>query len=120
MKKFPFDVTSCQKDIQKTLCLIYQNIDYAGLKIEHAEDMDLVDEFVGIILDVLLSQSKTIRINGESKPRELVKRNLLKLNYFDIEHVLNQFKKRGERRQHRRETRFVRRWFPVPELFGIR
>ncbi|MGN0409277.1 MAG: DUF6017 domain-containing protein [Candidatus Fimousia sp.] len=90
-------VTSCQKDIQKTLCLIYQNIDYAGLKIAHAEDMDLVDEFVGIILDVLLSQSKTIRINGESKPRELVKRNLLKLNYFDIEQVLNQFKKQGER-----------------------
>ena len=46
MKKFPFDVTSCQKDIQKTLCLIYQNIDYAGLKLAHAEDMDLVDEFV--------------------------------------------------------------------------
>ena len=57
----------------------------------------MVDEFVGIILDVLLSQSKTIRINGESKPRELVKRNLLKLNYFDIEYVLNQFKRQGER-----------------------
>ena len=63
-----------QKDIQKTLCLIYQNIDYAGLKIAHAEDMDLVDEFVGIILDVLLSQSKTIRINERANPPAMLGR----------------------------------------------
>lgn len=92
-------VTSCQKetdhqaDMQEVLCLIRKNIDYAGLKIAHSDDMALVDEFVNIILDALLSQSKTIRINGESKPRELVKSNLMKLTYFDIEHVLMQFKK---------------------------
>lgn len=83
--------------MQAVLCLIRKNIDYAGLKIAHAEDMALVDEFVNIILDALLSQSKTVRISGENKPRELVKSNLMKLTYADIEHVLTQFKKHGQR-----------------------
>ena len=89
--------TDHQPDMQTILCLIHKNIDYDGLKISHADDMTLVDEFVSIILDALLSQSKTVRINGESKPRELVKSNLMKLTYFDIEHVLMQFKKQEKR-----------------------
>lgn len=96
-------VQSCQNEtdrqaaIQPTLSLVHGNIDYASLKIIHADDMELIDEFVSIILDALLSQSKTIRINGEDKPRELVRSSLLKLTYADIEHVLWQFKKHGER-----------------------
>lgn len=69
--------------------MLCENIDYAGLKLAHVENMDLVYEFVGIILDELLSQSKTIRMNGEGKPREFVKRKLLKLNCFDVGDVLN-------------------------------
>lgn len=96
-------VQSCQNEtdrqaaIQSTLSLVRGNIDYASLKITHADDMELIDEFVSIILDALLSQSKTVRINGEDKPRELVKSSLLKLTYADIEHVLWKFKKHGER-----------------------
>lgn len=96
-------VTSCQKEtvkqiqMEETLSVIHHNIDYDSLKIAHADDMALIDEFVNIILDALLSQSKMVRINGESKPRELVKSNLMKLTYFDIEHVLTQFKKQEKR-----------------------
>lgn len=96
-------VTSCQKETVKqiqmegTLSVIRHNIDYDSLRIAHADDMALIDEFVNIILDALLSQSKMVRINGESKPRELVKSNLMKLTYFDIEHVLTQFKKQEKR-----------------------
>lgn len=86
-----------QTDLGATLSLIRMNVDYASLRIAHAEDMELIDEFMSIILDALLSQSKTIRINGEDKPRELVRSSLLKLTYADIEHVLWQFKKHGER-----------------------
>lgn len=97
------NVLSCQKDsdrqpdLQTTLSLIHENIDYDSLKTSHADDIKLIDEFVSIILDALLSQSKTVRINGEDKPRELVRSNLMKLTYADIEHVLSQFKKHGER-----------------------
>lgn len=86
-----------QADMQTTLSLIHENIDYDSLKVTHADDLKLIDEFVSIILDALLSQSKTVRINGENKPRELVKSNLMKLTYADIEHVLSQFKAHGER-----------------------
>lgn len=95
-------VQSCQEwtdgtvDLQGTLSLIKENIDYDSLKIAHADELNLIDEFVNIILDALLSQSKTVRINGENKPRELLKSNLLKLTYADIEHVLWQFKEHGE------------------------
>ena len=95
-------VQSCQEwtdgsaDLQGTLSLIKENIDYDSLKITHADELNLIDEFVNIILDALLSQSKTVRINGENKPRELLKSNLLKLTYADIEHVLWQFKEHGE------------------------
>ncbi len=89
--------TGRQPELQATLSLIHANISYEELKLAHALDMNLIDEFVGIILDALLSQSQTVRINGENKPRELVKANLMKLTYEDIEHVLSQFKEHGER-----------------------
>lgn len=88
--------TDRQTEIQATLALIHQNIDYSGLKISHNDDIELIDEFVNIILDALMSQSRTVRINGEDKPRELVKSNLMKLTYLDIEHVLFQFKEHGQ------------------------
>lgn len=86
-----------QADLGATLSLIRENIDYGSLKVAHADDIKLIDEFVSVILDALLSQSKTVRINGEDKPRELVRSNLMKLTYADIEHVLWQFKERSEK-----------------------
>lgn len=96
-------VQSCQNkkdgqdDLGATLSLIRKNVDYVSLQITHADDMGLIDEFINVILDTLLSQGGNILINGESKPRELVKSNLMKLTYADIEHVLQQFKAHGER-----------------------
>jgi hypothetical protein len=56
-----------------------------------------VDEFVAIIVDVIMSEGGTIRIGGEDKPRELVRSRLLKLDYDDIEHAIDQFKSVTER-----------------------
>lgn len=86
-----------QSEIQALFSLIHDNIDYNSLRISHADDIKLIDEFVSIILDAMLSQSKTVRINGENKPRELVKSCLMKLTYANIEYVLDQFKEHGER-----------------------
>ena len=86
-----------QADLGATLSLIRENINYGSLKVAHADDIKRIDEFVSVILDALLYQSKTVRINGEDKPRELVRSNLMKLTYADIEHVLWQFKERSEK-----------------------
>lgn len=79
------------------LSLIRENVSYEDLQTAYGGDMELIDEFIAIILDALLSDSKTVCINGENKPRELVKSNLMKLTYADMEHVLHQFKEHGER-----------------------
>ena len=79
------------------LSLIRENISYNDLQAAYGGDMALIDEFIVIILDALLSESQTVRIGGEDKPRELVKANLMKLTYAYIEHVLRQFKEHGER-----------------------
>jgi hypothetical protein len=44
------------------------------------------------MVDVILSAGEYVRINGEDKPRELVKHNILKLDYGDMEHAIDQFK----------------------------
>lgn len=86
-----------EEPFKATLELIRDNISYKDLKAAYGGDMELIDEFIAVILDALLSQSQTVRINGEDKPRELVKANLMKLTYADIEHVLRQFKEHGKR-----------------------
>lgn len=84
-------------DFAEYVELIRENIGYDELALTHADDMDLINEFVNIILDALLTEGGMVRINGENKPRELVKSNLMKLTYADIEYVLWQFKEHGER-----------------------
>lgn len=82
---------------KELLELIRENVSYKDLQAAYASDMELIDEFISIILDALVSENKTVRINGEDKPRELVKANLMKLTYADMEHVLQQFKEHRER-----------------------
>ena len=85
-------VTGRQEAIEAYTEIIKDNIGYADLVIAKKYDLGLIDEFVAIILDVLISSGKTIRIGGEDKPRELVKHTLLRLDYGDIDLVLEQFK----------------------------
>lgn len=86
-----------KNSFDKTLAMIHNNIGYEQLKQTHPEDMGLIDEFVNVMLDVLLSADGVIRINGEVKSRELVQSQIMKLEYADVEYVLMQFKQQRER-----------------------
>jgi len=77
--------------------LVKENIGYSDLAQSRPYEMQLVDEFVAIIIDTVFTDGKTVRIGREDKPRELVKSQLLKLNYSDIEHAIDQFKGVTER-----------------------
>lgn len=81
-----------QKELNDTLSRIKKQIDYDKLKQNHEEDIDLIDEVVRIFLDALLSQSDTICIGQEKKPRELLRSNLAKVGYRHIEYILCKFK----------------------------
>jgi len=76
---------------------IRANIDYDNLAQTHPEDMPLVDEFVAVIVDSLLTDASKVRIGGEEKPRTLVNSQLLKLDYNNIAHAIDQYKGITER-----------------------
>ncbi len=90
--------TDGQSVFEQTLSVIHDNIAYEDLKEACSEkDMKLVDDFVTIMADALLSKSDTVRVGKEEKPRELVKSSLMKLDFFDIQDVLCRFKSYGEK-----------------------
>jgi len=80
-----------EQKIKSLTWLIRENISYSDLALSRPHDMNLVDEFAAIILDVLMSEGGTVRIGNENKPRALVRAQLMKLNYSDIEHAIDQF-----------------------------
>lgn len=67
---------------EQYLQLIKENIGYEYLVIEYQPSM--LDEIVGLILDVVCSEQKYIKIGGDKKPMSVVKSQFLKL---DIEHI---------------------------------
>ncbi len=52
-----------------------------------------VDELVEIMLDVICSTNKTVRVNSEELAHELVKSRFLKLDSSHIDYVLTSLKK---------------------------
>lgn len=72
--------------------LIKNNIAYADLCNSHQYDVKFIDEIVSNILDVVMSEKKKITVAGEQKNIELVKSVLLKLNYYQIEYVIEKYK----------------------------
>lgn len=97
------DETDEENSIENTLEVIHDNIGYEQLRRTNPEDMGLIDEFVNVMLDTLLSKSGVVRINGEEKPRALVQSQIMKVGYDDILLVLMQFRQHKERIQKKRQ-----------------
>ncbi|WP_461819548.1 DUF6017 domain-containing protein [Blautia stercoris] len=97
------DETDEKNIIENTLEVIHDNIGYEQLRQTNPEDMGLIDEFVNVMLDTLLSKSGVVRINGEEKPRALVQSQIMKVGYDDILLVLMQFRQHKERIQKKRQ-----------------
>ena len=68
---------------------IKKNISYDILLQDKRIDQSLVDEIVELILEILCSRRKTIRIAGDDYPADLVKERLLKLNSEHMRYVLD-------------------------------
>lgn len=61
-------------------------IGYQYQKFPH--EWELIDSIVELMLDVICSKRKTIRIAGDDKPVEVVKSQFLKLNMFHMEYIV--------------------------------
>lgn len=97
------DETDEKNSVENTLEVIHDNIGYEQLRQTNPEDMGLIDEFVNVMLDTLLSKNGVVRINGEEKPRALVQNQIMKVGYDDILLVLMQFRQHKERIQKKRQ-----------------
>jgi hypothetical protein len=86
-----------EERIEACMALIMENIDYESLAMSRQYDMNLVNEFIAVMLDSFFTTDNSVRISGEPKPRALVNSTLKKLRYEHIEHCIDQFKNVTER-----------------------
>lgn len=69
-----------------------RKLEIENLKIDNPYDADMIDEIVGLIVDTVCSKKDSIRIAGEYKPANIVKSQLMKLDYSHIQFVLGGIK----------------------------
>lgn len=67
---------------------VREQISYGALKHDNPYNMQ-IDELVGILVDVKTCSAKTIRVNREDKPAEIVKAQFQKIGMEHIQFVLN-------------------------------
>jgi len=70
---------------------IKENIEYKDLCTERKLDVPFIDELIAVMLDVICTFNKSVRIGAEDKPRSLVTRQYMRLNRDDIERCIDQF-----------------------------
>lgn len=80
--------------------LIYKNIEYDFYKQHRNTDIDLIDELVDCMLDVILTNQNTVKLNGEDKDRQMVINQYLKLNTTDIDLILQKYKEQSHKITH--------------------
>ena len=71
------------------MALIRKNLEYEHhMKYGQHGDREMYEEIYETVCDVVCVKRKTIRINGEEYPYELVKSRFLKLNSSHVEYVM--------------------------------
>jgi len=68
--------------------LIKDNIEYAHLCIQYRYKVGMIDELVELMVEVVCTTKKTIRISSEEIPSALVKSKFLKMDSEHIEYIL--------------------------------
>ena len=72
------------------MALIRDNLEFEfHLEYDQHGDKELYEEIYETVCDVVCVKRRTIRINGEEYPYELVKSRFLKLNSGHMEYVMN-------------------------------
>lgn len=69
--------------------LVIDNIQYESLLKTYPYDRELIDEIVELMVDVICSNAKKIRVGGDDKPSQVVKSVFSKLNYEHVTYVID-------------------------------
>lgn len=86
--------------------LVKDQIEYDLIRYDLPNDISYLDNIVSIVIDVLMSNEKTIRVNKENKPIQVVKAQFEKLNMGHIKYVLDCLKKYDK--EQKKPVNFVR------------
>lgn len=83
------DVIDVMDETGAYMSLIRDNLEYEHhMKYDQHGDREMYEEIYETVCDVVCVKRKTIRINGEDYPYELVKSHFLKLNSSHVEYVM--------------------------------
>ncbi|MCI8409108.1 MAG: replication initiator protein A [Lachnospiraceae bacterium] len=77
-------------DTETYIQIIRKNIDYEHhMKYNEWQDKALYDELYELICEIVCVKRKTVKVNGEDYPYELVKAKFLKLNSSHLQYVID-------------------------------
>ena len=91
------DYTSPILSYQAAEKMFKEQIDYDAIWIDRPFDRRILEEIVSIAVDVLTSTAKTIRINREDKPAQIVKGVYRKIEKPAVEFVMDSLKTCGSK-----------------------
>lgn len=87
------DMMDVMDEANAYIKLIQENIEYEyHMKYDSFQDRELFEELFGVICDVVCVRRKSVKVNGEDYPYELVKSKFLKLGSGHLEYVINSMK----------------------------
>ena len=69
--------------------ILYEQLEIDILKERYPFEKETLDAIINMMLDVICSKRKSIRIAGDDKPVNVVKSQFLKMNSGHIEYVLD-------------------------------
>ena len=77
-------------DMAAYIQIIKENIEYDHhMKYNEWQDKELYNELYELICEIVCVKRKTVKVNGEDYPYELVKSKFLKLNSSHLQYVIN-------------------------------
>ena len=84
------DMIDAMDDASACMEIIKENIEYEHyMKYGDRGDRELYEELYGVICEIVCVKRKTVKVNGEDYPYELVKSKFLKLNSSHLEYVID-------------------------------
>lgn len=75
-------------EIEKTRWIVKYNIDYDDLVKKESMPKDMLDEIVGLMVEIICSKNETITIASNTYPHELVKSKFVKIDSDHIEYII--------------------------------
>lgn len=84
--------TNKQAEYEILEYFIKQNIDYDHLVVSDPHSQKDIDEILNILVDVIGFNTKTLTINGNLYPAEIIRSQFMKIRYENIEYVLDAIK----------------------------